>query len=55
MTKRAEQKSYRIDCPECRGSGRVRKYIGHEGRAAVFVCFACTSDDPVNEGAKPAS
>ena len=26
------------DCKECGGRGTVYRYIGHEGRAAVFPC-----------------
>ena len=38
---KAKQPHYRIDCPECHGTGRIKKYIGHPGRMAEFVCFAC--------------
>lgn len=38
------QPSYQIDC-ECKGTGRITRYIGHPNRVAIFVCFACTGGE----------
>jgi hypothetical protein len=46
MTKIKDQGSNRgktsdtadFDCNECHGTGMVKRYIGHEGRGAIFPC-----------------
>ena len=45
------QQHYRIDC-ECKGTGRIKRYIGHPGRIAIFVCFACT-DNTTDDNPNP--
>jgi hypothetical protein len=37
-----KQPRYRTDCPDCHGTGRVQRYVGHPGRVAEFPCFWCT-------------
>lgn len=39
-----KQPAYRLDC-ECRGAGRIQRYIGHPGRVAIFLCFKCTAEN----------
>lgn len=26
------------DCPDCHGLGTIRRFIGHEGRGALWPC-----------------
>lgn len=35
------------DCMECNGLGTVRRYIGHEGRGAIFPCV-CLRDQALD-------
>lgn len=30
-----------MTCKTCNDTRRVKRYIGHRGRVAIFICFDC--------------